>query len=166
MAWKLRIRSVVSLAPPARASSKRRRIPARPEARGVTRREIVEAAAGAELVEGVVVQGGAHGVVVGAHDEPLGGVDHVGHLGRRQDLVRDDLVRLRMLDGEPLVVEDVGAVTDEEGRHAAVGGVEVLKVLADRHGPAREVGDVAGGVGVGEVLGAEVEVPQAPLEVR
>jgi hypothetical protein len=125
---------------------------AHPEAGGVARVQVEEAAAGAQLVEGVVVQRRSYRVVVGVDHEVGGRIDDLRHLVERQDLERHGLTRLGILHGQPLMLQRVAAVTDEVRRDPPVGCLQQLEILPQRQLGAGEVGDVAVAVGVAPVL--------------
>ena len=123
--------------------------------------EVVDPAVRPELVERVVVQRGAGRVVVRADEEPVARVDRVRHLGHGQDLVRQRLARVVVHGRQPLVA---ARPVPHQVRRAAV-DVAGLQVLAQRQLAAGEVRDVAAAVRVRPVLRADVERPQALLEV-
>src|SRR6266545_3264489 len=158
-AWMRRMSRSDSFLP--RASCSRMSWSIRPPDAVVAGVEVVDAAAGTELVQRVVVQVGADRVVVGVDHEAGARVDGPWHLARGEDLVGDRLPGLALADREPLVA--AGAVAHEERRQAVDGAG--LQVLAQGQLARREVGDVAVDVGVDEVLAAHVEVLQAPAEV-
>ena len=126
--------------------------------------EVIHATARTCHAERIVLQGHADRIIVGVGEVTLGRIDRMRHFRRRHDLVGNRLIGLRMRHRQPVVVRGAGSVADHERRRAEP-LAEVLQVVADRIFGAGEIRDVAGGIGVGKVLRAEIEIAQRVLEI-